>query len=198
MYPTHQEVPMPSNYTADAKAIWGNGIGKGNGFSRVPKLLVVHKEKLGIKDSDWAILILLISYQWSRKPAFPHPDKLGLELGLTYDQIVIKLRSLEKRGLLHIEKTKSNNRNFHLDLLPLREKLNKITTQHQSSSIPKEEILKDASIPLSKSIQKDASILEEKINGGEYDVPSGPRKPGQTVRLADIQPSYLNKEGQGV
>jgi len=79
------------------------------GYTALPTYVYVYYARLGVTDAEMVCLAQLCTYWWSARDPFPGEAALAARMGKTIRTIQGYLRSLEGKGLLHIQTQFSNN-----------------------------------------------------------------------------------------
>jgi len=79
------------------------------GYTALPTYAWVYYARLGVTEAEMVCLAQLCTYWWSARDPFPGEAALAARMGKTIRTIQGYLRSLEGKGLLHIQTQFSNN-----------------------------------------------------------------------------------------
>ncbi len=79
------------------------------GYTALPTYAWVYYARLGVSEAEMVCVAQLCTYWWSARDPFPGEAALALRMGKTVRTIQGYLRSLEGKGLLHIQTRLSNN-----------------------------------------------------------------------------------------
>jgi hypothetical protein len=79
------------------------------GYTALPTYAWVYYARLGVTEAEMVCLAQLCTYWWSARDPFPSEAALAARMGKTVRTIQGYLRSLEAKGLLHIQTRLSNN-----------------------------------------------------------------------------------------
>jgi len=79
------------------------------GYTALPTYAWVYYARLGVSEAEMVCLAQLCTYWWSARAPFPGEAALAARMGKTVRTIQGYLRSLEAKGLLHIQTQFSNN-----------------------------------------------------------------------------------------
>lgn len=92
---------------------WGAAV-ESAGFTQIPNVLIHGPKGLGINTTQFAILVLLLSYEWNTKESRSSPakERLAESLGLTSDAVRKNIQALEKKGYVtRVYRKGENGRN---------------------------------------------------------------------------------------
>ncbi len=103
-------LPLDSLDGIDRRLVqrYGTGLLTG-GYTALPTYAWVYYARLGVTESEMVCLAQLCTYWWSARDPFPGEAALATRMGKTVRTIQGYLRSLEGKGLLHIQTRLSNN-----------------------------------------------------------------------------------------
>ncbi len=90
------------------------------GYTALPTYAWVYYARLGVSEAEMVCLAQLCTYWWSARDPFPGEAALAARMGKTVRTIQGYLRSLEGKGLLHIQTRLSNNRRQSTNAYDLR------------------------------------------------------------------------------
>ncbi len=79
------------------------------GYTAIPTYAWVYYARLGVTEAEMVCLAQLCTYWWSARDPYPGEAALAARMGKTVRTIQGYLRSLEGKGLLHIQTRLSNN-----------------------------------------------------------------------------------------
>ncbi len=79
------------------------------GYTAIPTYAWVYYARLGVTEAEMVCLAQLCTYWWSARDPFPGEAALATRMGKTVRTIQGYLRSLEAKGLLHIQTRLSTN-----------------------------------------------------------------------------------------
>jgi len=79
------------------------------GYTALPTYVYVYYARLGVTDAELVFIGQLCTYWWSARDPFPGEAALAIRMGKTVRTIQSYLRSLEAKGLLHIQTRLSTN-----------------------------------------------------------------------------------------
>ncbi len=79
------------------------------GYTAIPTYAWVYYARLGVSEAEMVCLAQLCTYWWSARDPFPGEAALAARMGKTVRTIQGYLRSLEGKGLLHIQTRLSTN-----------------------------------------------------------------------------------------
>ncbi|MDQ2831796.1 MAG: helix-turn-helix domain-containing protein [Chloroflexota bacterium] len=79
------------------------------GYTALPTYAWVYYARLGVSEAEMVCLAQLCTYWWSARDPFPGEAALAIRMGKTVRTIQGYLRSLEAKGLLHIQTRLSTN-----------------------------------------------------------------------------------------
>ncbi len=79
------------------------------GYTALPTYAWVYYARLGVTEAEMVCLAQLCTYWWSARDPFPGEAALAIRMGKTVRTIQSYLRSLEAKGLLHIQTRLSTN-----------------------------------------------------------------------------------------
>jgi len=78
------------------------------GYTAIPTYAWIYYARLGVSEAEMVCLAQLCTYWWSARDPFPGEAALAVRMGKTVRTIQGYLRSLEGKGLLHIQTRLSN------------------------------------------------------------------------------------------
>jgi len=79
------------------------------GYTALPTYAWVYYARLGVSEAEMVCLAQLCTYWWTARDPYPGEAALAARMGKTVRTIQGYLRSLERKGLLHIQTRLSNN-----------------------------------------------------------------------------------------
>ncbi len=79
------------------------------GYTALPTYAWVYYARLGVTEAEMVLIAQLCTYWWSARDPYPGEAALAIRMGKTVRTIQGYLRSLEGKGLLHIQTRLSNN-----------------------------------------------------------------------------------------
>jgi len=79
------------------------------GYTALPTYAWVYYARLGVTEAEMVCIAQLCTYWWSARDPFPGEAALAARMGKTVRTIQGYLRSLERKGLLHIQTRLSHN-----------------------------------------------------------------------------------------
>jgi len=79
------------------------------GYTALPTYAWVYYARLGVSEAEMVLIAQLCTYWWSARDPYPGEAALAARMGKTVRTIQGYLRSLEGKGLLHIQTRLSNN-----------------------------------------------------------------------------------------
>ncbi len=79
------------------------------GYTALPTYAWVYYARLGVSEAEMVCLAQLCTYWWSARDPYPGEAALAARMGKTVRTIQGYLRSLERKGLLHIQTRLSHN-----------------------------------------------------------------------------------------
>jgi len=90
------------------------------GYTALPTYAWVYYARLGVSEAEMVCVAQLCTYWWSTRDPFPGEAALAVRMGKTVRTIQGYLRSLEAKGLLHIQTRLSNRGQQHSNAYDLR------------------------------------------------------------------------------
>jgi len=90
------------------------------GYTALPTYAWVYYARLGVSEAEMVLIAQLCTYWWSARAPYPGEAALAARMGKTVRTIQGYLRSLEGKGLLHIQIQFSQNGQQHTNAYDLR------------------------------------------------------------------------------
>jgi len=90
------------------------------GYTAIPTYAWVYYARLGVSEAEMVLIAQLCTYWWDARDPFPGEAALAARMGKTVRTIQGYLRSLEAKGLLHIQTQFSNHGQQHTNAYDLR------------------------------------------------------------------------------
>ena len=107
------ETPPPSSTSSDSidrRLVQRYGLALlTGGYTAIPTYAWVYYARLGVTEAEMVLIAQLCTYWWSARDPFPGEAALATRMGKTVRTIQGCLRSLEGKGLLHIQTRLSHN-----------------------------------------------------------------------------------------
>jgi len=108
--PDARETTPPALDTIDRRLLVRYGVLLlTGGYTALPTYAWVYYARLGVSEAEMVCLAQLCTYWWSARAPYPGEAALAARMGKTIRTVQGYLRSLEGKGLLHIETRLSNN-----------------------------------------------------------------------------------------
>ncbi len=109
-HPPRPESTPPALDTIDRRLVqrYGAWLLTG-GYTALPTYAWIYYARLGVSEAEMVCLAQLCTYWWSARDPFPGEAALAARMGKTVRTIQGYLRSLEAKGLLHIQTRLSTN-----------------------------------------------------------------------------------------
>jgi len=90
------------------------------GYTAIPTYAWVYYARLGVSEAEMVLIAQLCTYWWSERDPYPGEAALATRMGKTVRTIQGYLRSLEGKGLLHIQTQFSSHGRQHTNTYDLR------------------------------------------------------------------------------
>jgi len=108
--PRPESTPPPSPDTIDRRLVQRYGMWLlTGGYTAIPTYAWVYYARLGVSEAEMVCLAQLCTYWWSARDPYPGEAALAARMGKSVRTIQGYLRSLEGKGLLHIQTRLSTN-----------------------------------------------------------------------------------------
>ncbi len=111
--PREETTPAPSSISpesSDRRLVQRYGIALlTGGYTAIPTYAWVYYARLGVSEAEVVLIAQLCTYWWSTRDPYPGEAALAARMGKTVRTIQGYLRSLEGKGLLHIQTRLSNH-----------------------------------------------------------------------------------------
>jgi len=122
--PREETTPAPSSISpesSDRRLVQRYGIALlTGGYTAIPTYAWVYYARLGVSEAEMVLIAQLCTYWWSVRDPFPGEAALAARMGKTIRTIQGYLRSLEGKGLLHIQTRLSTRGQQHTNTYDLR------------------------------------------------------------------------------
>ncbi len=116
------ETTLPSLDSIDRRLVQRYGVALlTGGYTALPTYAWVYYARLGVSEAEMVLIAQLCTYWWSTRDPFPGEAALAARMGKTVRTVQGYLRSLETKGLLHIQtqlSTSGQQRTNAYDLRP--------------------------------------------------------------------------------
>jgi len=103
-----ETTPAPEGIDRRLVARYGAGLLTG-GYTAIPTYAWVYYARLGVSEAEMVLIAQLCTYWWTERAPHPGEAALAARMGKTVRTIQGYLRSLEGKGLLHIQTRLSTN-----------------------------------------------------------------------------------------
>ena len=104
------ETTLPSLDSIDRRLVQRYGVALlTGGYTALPTYAWVYYARLGVSEAEMVLIAQLCTYWWSTRDPFPGEAALAARMGKTVRTVQGYLRSLEGKGLLHIQTRLSTN-----------------------------------------------------------------------------------------
>jgi len=111
--PRPESTPSPSHSSSDSidrRLVQRYGVVLlTGGYTAIPTYAWVYYARLGVSEAEMVCIAQLCTYWWSARDPFPGEAALAARMSKTVRTIQSYFRSLEAKGLLHIQSRLSNN-----------------------------------------------------------------------------------------
>jgi len=111
--PRPESTPSPSHSSSDSidrRLVQRYGVVLlTGGYTAIPTYAWVYYARLGVSEAEMVCIAQLCTYWWSARDPFPGEAALAARMSKTVRTIQSYFRSLEAKGLLHIQTRLSNN-----------------------------------------------------------------------------------------
>ncbi len=122
--PRLESTPPPSSPSPDSidrRLVQRYGVALlTGGYTALPTYAWVYYARLGVTEAEMVLIAQLCTYWWSARDPYPGEAALATRMGKTVRTIQGYLRSLEGKGLLHIQTQFSNHGRQHTNAYDLR------------------------------------------------------------------------------
>jgi len=119
--PEEETLPLPSSEGIDRRLVVRYGVALlTGGYTALPTYAWVYYARLGVSEAEMVLITQLCTYWWTERAPHPGEAALAARMGKTVRTIQGYLRSLEAKGLLHIETRLSPNGQHQTNSYDLR------------------------------------------------------------------------------
>jgi len=113
--------PHAASATIDRRLVQRYGVALlTGGYTALPTYAWVYYARLGVTEAEMVLIAQLCTYWWSARDPYPGEAALAARMGKTVRTIQGYLRSLEGKGLLHIQTQFSDQGRQHTNAYDLR------------------------------------------------------------------------------
>jgi len=114
-----ETTPAPEGIDRRLVVRYGAGLLTG-GYTAIPTYAWLYYARLGVSEAEMVLIAQLCTYWWTERAPHPGEAALAVRMGKTVRTIQGYLRSLEAKGLLHIETRLSRNGQHQTNSYDLR------------------------------------------------------------------------------
>ncbi len=161
------------------------------GYTALPTYAWVYYARLGVSEAEMVLIAQLCTYWWSARAPYPGEAALAARMGKTVRTIQGYLRSLEGKGLLHIQIQFSQNGQQHTNAYDLRPffatveglaRLDGLLSADGSAAALATTTTPDSASPHRTPTIRDNDVCAER----PWDASNGPHRDAETIRDNDV------------